>query len=58
MIKLEQRLAAEGLIANRRRRGGRRNSHKLRVSNESRAKTIEALGIVEASKKLKERYKN
>ncbi len=56
MIKLEQRLASEGLIANKKKRGGGRNFHKLRVSKESRVKAIEALGIIEASKKLKERY--
>ena len=55
IIRLEQRLMAEGLIANRKRRAGRRNSHKLRVSNQSREKAIEALRVIEASKKLKEK---
>ena len=54
IIKLEQRLMAEGLIANRKRKAGRMNSHKIRVSNQSRKKTIEALRVIEASKKLKE----
>jgi hypothetical protein len=57
MIELEKRLFSEGLISNKNKCPGRRNvAHKKRSSNQSRQKTVEALGIVEASKKLKERH--
>jgi hypothetical protein len=56
MIELEKRLFSDGLISNKNKCPGRRNVlEKKRSSNQSRQKTVEALGVVEASKKLKER---
>lgn len=55
MIELEQHLLSKGLIANQQKRNGRSNVVKKRGSNKSRQETLQALGIIEASKKLKER---
>ncbi len=56
MIELEKRLFSDGLISNKNKCPGRRNVlQKKRSSNQSRQKTIGALGVVEASKKLRER---
>jgi len=55
MIELEKRLFSEGLISNKNRCPGRNVLHKKRSSNQSRQKTVEALGVIEASKKLGER---
>lgn len=56
-IELENRLLSEGLIGNKIKCPARRNVHQKRgTSSESRQQSIHAIGIVEASKKLKERY--
>lgn len=55
MMQLEERLLSEGMVANTKRRPGRRSVINKRVSNKSRQETLQALGIIEASKKLKER---
>ncbi|XP_032796762.2 peroxidase [Daphnia magna] len=55
-IELENRLLSEGLIGNKIKCPARRNVHQKRgTSSESRQQSIHAIGIVEASKKLKER---
>nr|CAH0100262.1 unnamed protein product [Daphnia galeata] len=56
MIELEKRLFSEGLISNKNKCPGRRNVlQKKSSSNQSRQKTVGALSIVEASKKLQKR---
>lgn len=56
-LELENRLLSEGLIGNKVKCPARRNVHQKRSgSSESRRQSIQALEIVEASKKLKERY--
>ena len=59
LIELEKRLFSEGLISNKNKCPGRRNVlfKKKSSSNQSRQKTVSALSIVEASKKLQERYR-
>lgn len=55
MKELEDRLLSKGMIANK-KRPGRKSVINKRISNKSRQETLQALGIIEASKKLKERY--
>lgn len=58
MIELEKRLFSEGLISNKNKCPRRRNVlQKKSSSNQSRQKTVGALSIVEASKKLQKRYR-
>ncbi len=56
LMEFEKRLLSDGLTANEMKCPARRGVHRKReVNNQSRLQSIKALGIVEASKKLKKR---
>ena len=58
LIQLEEQLVSKGATAKNRRPGNRKRSlQKQRSSAQARQKSLKALQVIEASKKLAETYK-